>query len=34
MMAAAAAAAKHWPPETVHCEYFTGPNAVPPMMIE
>jgi vanillate O-demethylase ferredoxin subunit len=34
MMAAAAAAAKHWPPETVHCEYFTGPNAVPPMMTE
>jgi vanillate O-demethylase ferredoxin subunit len=32
MMAAAAAASSHWPPETVHCEYFVGPNAVPPMM--
>jgi ferredoxin-NADP reductase len=30
MMAAAAAASAHWPPEAVHCEYFTGPNAVPP----
>jgi vanillate O-demethylase ferredoxin subunit len=34
MMAAAAAASKHWPPGTVHREYFTGPNAVPPMMLE
>jgi vanillate O-demethylase ferredoxin subunit len=32
MMAAAAAASRHWPPGTVHCEYFAGPNAVPPMM--
>ena len=32
MMAAAAAASSHWPPGTVHCEYFVGPNAVPPMM--
>jgi vanillate O-demethylase ferredoxin subunit len=31
MMTAAAAAAAHWPPDTVHCEYFTGPNAEPPM---
>jgi len=34
MMAAAAAASAHWPPGTVHCEYFAGPNAVPPMMPE
>jgi ferredoxin-NADP reductase len=33
MMAAAAAAAKDWPPGTVHCEYFAGPNAVPPMPV-
>jgi ferredoxin-NADP reductase len=32
MMAAAAAASRHWPPGTVHCEYFAGPNAVAPMM--
>jgi ferredoxin-NADP reductase len=32
MMAAAEAAAAHWPPGTVHCEYFAGPNAAPPMM--
>jgi ferredoxin-NADP reductase len=32
MMAAAAAASGHWPPGTVHCEYFVGPNAEPPMM--
>jgi len=31
MMAAAAAASAHWPPQAVHCEYFTGPNAVPPL---
>jgi ferredoxin-NADP reductase len=30
MMTAAAAAAAHWPPGTVHCEYFTGPAARPP----
>jgi ferredoxin-NADP reductase len=28
MMAAAAAAAAHWPPEAVHREYFTGPPAL------
>jgi vanillate O-demethylase ferredoxin subunit len=32
MMAAAAAASQHWPPGTVHCEYFAGPKAAPPMM--
>ncbi len=32
MMAAAGAASAHWPPGTVHCEYFAGPNALPPMM--
>jgi ferredoxin-NADP reductase len=32
MMAAAAAASKHWPPETAHCEYFAGPKAVAPMV--
>ena len=32
MMAASAAASAHWPPGTVHCEYFVGPNAVPPMI--
>ena len=30
MMAAAAAASAHWPSGTVHCEYFTGPGALPP----
>ena len=30
MMAAAAAAAAHWPAGTVHCEYFKGPPARPP----
>ena len=30
MMAAAAAAAAHWPAGTVHCEYFSGPDAAPP----
>jgi ferredoxin-NADP reductase len=30
MMQAAAAAAAHWPPGTVHCEYFQGPGAAPP----
>ena len=34
MMAAAAAASAHWPPGTVHCEYFAGPNAVAPMTPE
>ena len=34
MMAAAAAASAHWPLGTVHCEYFAGPNAVPPWMPE
>jgi ferredoxin-NADP reductase len=34
MMAAAAAASAHWPPGSVHCEYFAGPKAVPPMMPE
>jgi ferredoxin-NADP reductase len=34
MMAAAGAASAHWPPGTVHCEYFAGPNAVPPMLPE
>jgi len=32
MMAAAATASAHWPPGTVHCEYFAGPNAVAPAM--
>jgi len=34
MMAAAAAASRHWPPERVHCEYFTGAQAVAPMLPE
>jgi len=34
MMAAAAAASAHWPAGTVHFEFFTGPNAVAPMMPE
>jgi len=34
MMAAAAAASAHWPAGTVHFEFFTGPNAVAPMMTE
>ena len=34
MMAAAGAASAHWPPGTVHCEYFAGPNALPPMLPE
>jgi ferredoxin-NADP reductase len=34
MMTAAEAASKHWPPGAVHCEYFAGPKAVPPMMPE
>ena len=32
MMAAAAVASAHWPAGSVHCEYFAGPKAVPPMM--
>lgn len=32
MMAAAETASRHWPPGTVHCEYFAGPKAVPPMI--
>lgn len=32
MMRAAEAASRHWPPGTVHCEYFAGPKAVPPML--
>jgi len=32
MMVAAAAASKHWPPGTVHCEYLAGPDAVAPML--
>jgi vanillate O-demethylase ferredoxin subunit len=34
MMAAAEAASRHWPPGTVHCEYFAGPKAVPPAVLE
>ena len=34
MMAAAAAASAHWPPGTVHFEFFAGPNAVAPMRPE
>jgi ferredoxin-NADP reductase len=30
MMAAAAAASAHWPVGTVHCEYFSGPEAAAP----
>ena len=32
MMAAAEAATGHWPAGTVHCEYFAGPKAVPPVL--
>ena len=32
MMRAAEAASRHWPPGMVHCEYFAGPKAVPPML--
>jgi ferredoxin-NADP reductase len=34
MMAAAATASAHWPPGTVHFEFFAGPNAVAPVMPE
>jgi ferredoxin-NADP reductase len=33
MMAAAAAASAHWPSGTVHCEYFSGPDAAPPAQL-
>jgi vanillate O-demethylase ferredoxin subunit len=33
LMNAVAAAATHWPPRTVHCEYFKGPAAVLPEMV-
>ncbi len=32
MMAAAEGASRHWPAGTVHCEYFAGPKAVPPVI--
>lgn len=32
MMAAAEAASRHWPPGTVHSEYFAGSRAVPPIV--
>jgi len=34
MMASAAAASAHWPSDSVHCEYFSGPGAVPPARLE
>jgi vanillate O-demethylase ferredoxin subunit len=34
MMAAAKAASAEWPPENVHCEYFSGPAAAPPARLE
>ncbi|MBV9198722.1 MAG: ferredoxin reductase [Alphaproteobacteria bacterium] len=34
MMRAAEAASRHWPRGTVHCEYFAGPKAVPPMTLD
>jgi ferredoxin-NADP reductase len=34
MMKAAAAASAHWPGDSVHCEYFTGPSAAPPARLE
>jgi vanillate O-demethylase ferredoxin subunit len=34
MMAVAAAASAHWPPGSVHCEYFTGPGAAPPAQLD
>jgi len=34
MMAAIAAASDHWPPGTVHFEFFAGPDAVAPMAPE
>ena len=34
MMKAAAAASAHWPADSVHCEYFSGPSAAPPARLE
>src|SRR5438552_11846074 len=34
MMEAATAASAHWPPGSVHCEYFAGPGAAPPARFE
>jgi ferredoxin-NADP reductase len=34
MMTAAATASAHWPPDTVHCEYFAGPGAAPPARLD
>ena len=34
MMAATSAASDHWPPGTVHFEFFAGPDAVAPMAPE
>src|SRR6266540_2515294 len=34
MMAVAAAASAHWPSDSVHCEYFSGPSAAPPARLE
>jgi ferredoxin-NADP reductase len=34
MMAAAAAASAHWPPGSVHCEYFSGAAAAAPARLE
>ena len=33
LMDAVARAATHWPPRTVHCEYFKGPAAATPEMV-
>jgi ferredoxin-NADP reductase len=33
LMDAVARAATHWPPRTVHCEYFKGPAAAIPEMV-
>jgi ferredoxin-NADP reductase len=32
MMTTAETASRHWPAGTVHCEYFAGPKAVPPVL--
>ncbi|HEX3861675.1 MAG TPA: PDR/VanB family oxidoreductase [Stellaceae bacterium] len=34
LMETAAAASAHWPPGTVHCEFFSGPGAAPPARLE
>jgi vanillate O-demethylase ferredoxin subunit len=34
LMDAVARAATHWPPRTVHCEYFKGPAAAIPEMVD